>query len=94
MKSKKCSARVNTTTLQMIISRKSSLNECFALEDGEVVQRDWYSSFLLYNANPDFSAPDRETCLKTFGTLNEMHIKMIDYIKHAGIHVLNSGIAC
>lgn len=74
--------------------KKKLSQRMFALEDGEVVQRDWYSSFLLFNANPDFSAPDRETCLKTFGTINEMHIKMIDYIKHAGIHVLNSGIAC
>lgn len=74
--------------------KKKLSQRMYALEDGRKVQRDWYSSFLLYNASTDFSAPDRDACVKTFHRLNTMHLKMIDNIKHTGIHVLNSGITC
>lgn len=74
--------------------KKKLSQRMYALENGEIVQRDWYSSFLLYNANANFSSPDRDACLKNFASLYIMHLAMIDTIKRAGIHVLNSGITC
>ena len=72
--------------------KKKLSQRMFTLTHGPLVQRDWYSSFLLYNAAADFSAPNRASCLATFDRMHKASIDMIDNIKKAGIHVLNSGI--
>ena len=65
----------------------------FELAKGPKVQRDWYSSFLLYNSDRHYIEPDRQSCIETFNDLYSMEIDLINNIKAAGIHVLNSGIA-
>ena len=72
--------------------KKKLSQRMFTLEQGERVQRDWYSSFLLYNADTDYAAPDRDACSRTFNRLYAAHLEMIENIKRAGVRVLNSGI--
>lgn len=72
--------------------KKKLSQRMFDLTDGSHVQRDWYSSFLLYNADRDYAAPDRGRCIQTFDKLFRMHLCMIEDIKRSGVHVMNSGI--
>jgi len=73
--------------------KKKLSQRIFALANGQKVQRDWYSSFLLYNTNVDYTAPDRAACLQTFEKQYKLQLEMIDRIRTAGIRVMNSGIA-
>jgi len=73
--------------------KKKLSQRMFVLTGGSKVQRDWYSSFLLYNSNNHYSEPDKDECTATFDRLYKMQLDMIDDIKKAGIRVLNSGIA-
>lgn len=72
--------------------KKKLSQRMYSLTDGKIVQRDWYSSFLLYNANFEYSTPDKAKCDKLFDKLYSDHLKMIDNIKKSGKHILNSGI--
>lgn len=72
--------------------KKKLSQRMFPQADGTVVQRDWYSSFLLYNADNACSSPDRDRCLGTFIKLHGMQLNMIDEIKRKKTHVMNSGI--
>ena len=72
---------------------KKKLNQrMYPLSDGTVVQRDWYSSFLLYNADKEIAAADKELCLRSFESKYSMEQNMIDHIKATHQHILNSGI--
>ena len=67
----------------------------FSLSDGTVVQRDLYSSFLLYNASFDDMGEliiDGMRCTKSFTSINRMHEEEIERIRLSGKKVLNSGI--
>lgn len=79
-------------TVNDYIKKKLS-QRMFELAKGPKVQRDWYSSFLLYNSDRHYIEPDRQSCIETFNDLYSMEIDLINNIKAAGIHVLNSGIA-
>lgn len=65
---------------------------CLSSPGGQKVQRDWYSSFLLYCAGPGYDAPSQVLCMKHFEKMYMMQNQMIEAIKNAGIHVMNSGI--
>lgn len=65
----------------------------FALSNGDVVQRDLYSSFLLYNFTGDKDTPDLKSCHATWGSFKRMHDDEINRIKNNKIKVMNSGIA-
>ena len=72
---------------------KKKLNQrMYPLSDGTVVQRDWYSSFLLYNADKEIATVDKELCLRSFESKYSMEQNMIDHIKATHQHILNSGI--
>lgn len=64
----------------------------YTLTDGTLVQRDLYSSFLLYCYDYKTNGIDKDKCIMKF---NEQHNKekdLIDWIKTNKIKILNSGI--
>ena len=76
------------------VKRKLS-QRLFSLSDGTVVQRDLYSSFLLYNASIDDTGQlilDGMSCTDSFTSINRMHEEEIRRIRRSGKKVLNSGI--
>lgn len=77
------------------VKRKLS-ERMFRLADGTMVQRDLYSSFLLYNANIDNNTGqlilDGKKCINTFPDIRKMHDEEIERIRLSGKKVLNSGI--
>jgi len=64
----------------------------YKLQDGTKVQRDWYSSFLLYCYNPHTNAIDKTKCAAAFTTQYHKEKTLIEQIKKRKIKVLNSGI--
>ena len=59
------------------------------------MQRDLYSSFLLYNASFDDTGEliiDGMSCTNSFTSINRMHEEEIERIRLSGKKVLNSGI--
>ena len=76
------------------VKRKLS-QRMFTLSDGTAVQRDLYSSFLLYNASFDDTGEliiDGMRCTKSFTSINRMHEEEMERIRLSGKKVLNSGI--
>ena len=75
---------------------KRKLSErMFTLSDGTMVQRDLYSSFLLYNACMDGDGKmmiDGMKCNESFACIRRMHDEEIERIRLSGRKVLNSGI--
>ena len=61
-------------------------------ENGEKVQRDLYSAFLLMCANNTLDKPCKETCDKNFNQFKKMHETCIETIKKERKHIFNSGI--
>lgn len=57
-----------------------------------MVQRDWYSSFLLYNMNVTTGIIDKDRCIETFNDLYNKEKALISWIKANGIKIMNSGI--
>ena len=64
----------------------------YKLRNGTEVQRDWYSSFLLYCYNDRTNSIDKNKCNMEFGRFYNMEKKLIERIKVNKIKVLNSGI--
>jgi len=58
----------------------------------EKVQRDWYSSFLLYCYDYRTDNIDKDKANKEFGRLYSKEKELIDWIINNKIKVLNSGI--
>ncbi|MCD8287990.1 MAG: hypothetical protein LUC18_04020, partial [Porphyromonadaceae bacterium] len=72
--------------------KKKLSDRMFKLSDGTLVQRDWYSSFLLYCAKKDLESPNRKTCLDKFPDLYSKEVAMVKAIASSGHKVMNSGI--
>ena len=64
----------------------------YNLSDGTRVQRDWYSSFLLYCCDFHTLTIDKFRCRHEFSECLEKEKAMIAWIKANKIKVLNSGI--
>ncbi|MCD8287137.1 MAG: hypothetical protein LUD50_07945 [Clostridia bacterium] len=62
------------------------------LGDGTVVLRDWYSSFLLYNADMAYESVDKAKCRDTFPSFYLKELDMIEEIKQSGKIVMNTKI--
>ena len=72
---------------------KKKLSERWhTFSDGTKVQRDLYSAFLMYCSNTNNTAPNRETCLKTFDSFFILHNSLIRNIIKNHYKVCNSGI--
>lgn len=78
-------------TCNKYIKKKLS-QRMFLLSDGTRVQRDWYSSFLLYCIGRNMQSISRYKCRKHFDNLYDKYLKLEDYIKTNKIAVINSGI--
>ena len=64
----------------------------YKLTDGTLVQRDWYSSFLLYCYDDATQNIDKDKCMKEFEKYYNKEKALIAWIKAHKIKVLNSGI--
>ena len=72
---------------------KKKLSErMYALNDGTIVQRDLYSSYLLYQYDPVTQDINKEKCRSEFNTYYEKETALIETISAEHIRILNSGI--
>lgn len=78
-------------TVDNYIKKKLS-DRMYKLADGTLVQRDWYSSFLLYCYDYKTKDIDKIKCLARFGDCYDKEKILIEWIKANKIKVLNSGI--
>ena len=78
-------------TADAYIPKKLS-DRMYHLKDKTLVQRDWYSSFLLYCAQGDYAKIDRKRCLKSFSGQYAKEQAMVDAIARSGKRIINSGI--
>ena len=72
--------------------KKKLSDRMYTLYDGTLVQRDWYSSFLLYCYDYKTKDIDRGKCMTEFASCYNKEITLIERIKANKIKVLNSGI--
>jgi hypothetical protein len=72
--------------------KKKLSDRMYQLFDGTWVQRDWYSSFLLYNINYETKTINRKNCITNFSKQYEKEKSLIEWIRLNKIKVLNSGI--
>ena len=72
--------------------KKKLSDRFYKLKDGTKVQRDWYSSFLLYCYDFTAKCIDRNKCLKEFERHYCQEKELIAWIKANKIKILNSGI--
>lgn len=59
---------------------KKELSERVNIIEGELIQRDLYSAFLLMNSKEDLKETDRDWCLKTYNAFKDKHDELIDYL--------------
>ena len=64
---------------------KCTLNDREKIINGQKVQRDLYSAFLILNSNETFDHPDREQCNNTFDRFVEIMNDEIQKMKANGI---------
>jgi hypothetical protein len=72
--------------------KKKLSDRLYKLKDGTEVQRDWYSSYLLYCYDIQTQNIDKDKCKKNFNELYNKEKELINWIKENKIYVLNSGI--
>ena len=72
--------------------KKKLSDRMYKLTDGTSVQRDWYSSFLLYCYDDATQNIDQDKCMKEFEKCYNKEKALIARIKAHKIKVLNSGI--
>ena len=78
-------------TVDDYIKKKLS-DRMYKLQDGTEVQRDWYSSFLLYCYDYRTQDIDKNKCISEFDKCYSKEKALIEWIKVNEIKVLNSGI--
>lgn len=72
--------------------RKKLSDRLYKLRDGTEVQRDWYSSFLLYCYDYKTKEIDKNKCVNEFKRCYDKEKALIEWIKANKIKILNSGI--
>ncbi|MEE3420230.1 MAG: hypothetical protein VZR02_03900, partial [Lachnospiraceae bacterium] len=78
-------------TADKYIKKKLS-DRMYKLADGTQVQRDWYSSFLLYCYDMKTQEINRNRCSEMFVKKLDLEHELIHWIKDNKLKVLNSGI--
>ena len=73
-------------------SKKKLSDRMYPLGDGSMVQRDWYSSFLLYCYKEETKEIDKEKCRMEFAKCYRKEKALIEWIKKNKKKVFNSGI--
>lgn len=64
--------------------RKTLNDRWMELKNGDRVQRDLYSAFLLMNSEENMEKADKELCEKTYNNFKKLHDKEIYRIKNSG----------
>ena len=72
--------------------KKKLSDRLYRLRDGTLVQRDWYSSFLLYCYDYRTQDINKDKCITDFGRCYDKEKALIAWIKANHIKILNSGI--
>ena len=72
--------------------KKKLSDRMYKLKDGTLVQRDWYSSFLLYCYDNRTNNIDKAKCIAEFSKHYKKEKALIEWIKANRIRILNSGI--
>lgn len=72
--------------------KKSLSQRMYRLQDGTMVQRDLYSSFLLYCIDLNTNKIDKNKCIHEFEKQYKNQNETIEYIQMNQIKVMNSGI--
>ncbi len=72
--------------------KKKLSDRMYTLTDGTLVQRDWYSSFLLYCYDFKTRDIDKNKCISEFKSCYYKETALIEWIKTNKIKILNSGI--
>ncbi len=72
--------------------KKKLSDRMYKLADGTLVQRDWYSSYLLYCYDYRTQGIDKNKCIAEFDKHYNKEKALISWIKANKIKVLNSGI--
>ena len=72
--------------------KKKLSDRMYKLKDGTLVQRDWYSSFLLYCYDFETEDIDRSKCVSEFKNLYDQEQRLIEQIKASRTKGMNSGI--
>ena len=72
--------------------KKALSQRMYELTDGTRVQRDWYSSFLMYCIGTDLQNISRYKCKRYFDELYAKYLELEQYIINNKITVMNSGI--
>ena len=72
--------------------KKKLSDRLYRLRDGTLVQRDWYSSFLLYCYDYRTQDINKEKCIADFNRCYDKEKALIAWIKANRIKILNSGI--
>ena len=72
--------------------KKKLSDRLYKLHDGTEVQRDWYSSYLLYCYDYRTQNIDKEKCITEFKAQYNKEKDLIAWIKANKIKILNSGI--
>ena len=72
--------------------KKALSQRMYELTDGTRVQRDWYSSFLMYCIGTDLQNISRYKCKRYFDELYAKYLELEQYIISNKITVMNSGI--
>lgn len=72
--------------------KKALSQRMYELADGTRVQRDWYSSFLMYCIGTDLQSISRYKCKRYFDELYVKYLELEQYIINNKITVMNSGI--
>ena len=72
--------------------KKALSQRMYELADGTRIQRDWYSSFLMYCIGTDLQNISRYKCKRYFDELYAKYLELEQYIIDNKITVMNSGI--
>lgn len=72
--------------------KKKLSDRIYKLRDGTEVQRDWYSSYLLYCYDDRTQNIDKEKCIAEFKAQYNKEKALIAWIRANKIRILNSGI--
>ena len=72
--------------------KKKLSDRMYKLTDGTLVQRDWYSSFLLYCYDYKTNDIDKGKCVTEFNKCYNKEKALLEWIKGNKIKILNSGI--
>jgi hypothetical protein len=72
--------------------KKKLSQRIFTLTDGTIVQRDWYSSFLMYCIDLATGKINKQKCIDLFNVKYALEVALINFIKANNIKIMNSGI--